>query len=412
MKMFLSGAGLACIVAMSAVACFEKEWTTAPHRTVSEVIAPRNQHHYAEEPPSIGDGDTVILVCGVTVPEDYDWVKDTALGNGEGEVFLLENYHKKLSLKSGYSHGVSPDPDSHHIIGCDLYTDFSFTNETVLKKNGEELFRYEGRERIRWILPDGEAVRTLGIRRNGDGFSLRENGEAVLVRENGTIVHGLHTDSGHNYFLYRRVSAGISTVFLVEDGLESPVSIPETDGEIADMVVWGQELHILYRCNNGFRVRSSIWDLNTKMLEYKWTDLHFVMTPDGPFVSGTAENTRTYTAQTILFGPGGVMAQFNKPGCKVLYDGIGCAAYCDPGFGYVVEFPDPMKWNELGNMRIMSDGCADFKDGIFALALSSNDGRSCPAVRVGGKEKNIKTHGYLSGISIMLPRTKSSNHQD
>lgn len=412
MKMFLPGAGFACIIAMSATSCFEKEWTTAPHHTISEVIAPRNQHHYVEDTPEVGDGDTIVFVCGVTVPENYDWVRDTALGNGEGEVFLLENYRKKVSLKSGYSHGVSPDPDTHHIIGGDLYTDFSFSSETVLKKNGEELFRYEGRERIPWILQDGDVVRTLGVRRNGDGFSLRENGEAVLVRESGTIVHGLHTDSGHNYFLYKRVSAGISTVFLVEDGLESPISLPETDGEISDMVVWGQELHILYRCINGFRVRSSKWDLNTKMLEYKWTDLHFVMTEDGPFVSGTAENTRTYTAQTILFGPDGVKARFSKPGCTVLYDKGGCAAYCNPENGYVVEFPEPAKLNELGNMRMMSDACADYKDGVFALALSSNDWENCPKVRIDGKEKIIKNHGYLSGISIRLPTTKSSSHQN
>lgn len=412
MKTFVPEAAIVCIVAISAQSCFEKDWTTAQRRTVSDVIAPRNQHFYIEEAGPVSDADTVVHICGVSVPENYDWVRDTALGNGEGEVFLLENYRRKVSLKSGYSYGISPDPDTHHIIGGDLYTDFSFSNETVLKKNGEELFRYEGRERIPWILSDGEAVRTLGVRRSGGGFSLRENGEAVLVRENGTIVHGLHTDSGHNYFLYRRVSAGISTVFLVEDGLESPVSLPESDGEISDMVVWGQELHILYRCNNGFRVRSSKWDLNTKMLEYKWTDLHFVMTEDGPFVCGTAENTRTYTAQTIMCGPDGVKGQFSKPGCRVLYNGESCVAYCNSGNGYVVEFPNPMKWNELENLRMMSDGCADYKGGTFALALSSNDGKSSPRVRIDGKEKIIKTNGYLSGISIRLPTTKSSSHQN
>lgn len=412
MKTFVPEAAIVCIVAISAQSCFEKDWTTAQRRTVSDVIAPRNQHFYIEEAGPVSDADTVVHICGVSVPENYDWVRDTALGNGEGEVFLLENYRRKVSLKSGYSYGISPDPDTHHIIGGDLYTDFSFSNETVLKKNGEELFRYEGRERIPWILSDGEAVRTLGVRRSGGGFSLRENGEAVLVRENGTIVHGLHTDSGHNYFLYRRVSAGISTVFLVEDGLESPVSIPEADDEIADMVVWNQELHILYRSNNGFRVRSSKWDLNTKMLEYKWTELHFVMTEDGPFVSGTAENTRTYTAQTILYGPDGRKWLFSKPGCRILYNEETCVAYCESGNGYVVEFPNATKWNELENMRMMCDACADYKGGVFALALSSNSGKSSPRVRIDGKEKIIKIHGYLSGISITLPRTKFSNHQD
>lgn len=412
MKTFLSGAGLACIIAISATSCFEKEWTASPRRTVSETIAPKNQHFYMEEAEPVSDADTVIHICGVSVPESYDWVRDTALGNGEGEVFLLENYRKKVSLKSGYSYGISPDPDSHHIIGGDLYTDFSFASETVLKRNGEELFRYEGRERIHWILPDGEVLRTLGIGRSGDGFSLRENGEPVLVREHGTIVHGLHSDSGHNYFLYKRVSAGISTIFLVEDGLESPVFNPETDGEISDMVIWKQELHILYRCNNGFRVRSSNWDLNTKMLEYQWTELHFVLTEEGPFVSGTAENARTYTTQTIMCGPDGRKWLFSKPGCKVLYDGEDSVAYCDSGNGYVVEFPNQTKWNELENLRIMGDACADYKGGTFALALSSNNGKSSPVVRIDGKEKSIKTHGYLSGISITLPRTKSLNHQN
>ena len=54
-----------------------------------------------------------------------------------------------------------------------LYTDNLDGTETVIRRDGEELFRYPGRESLRGFLLVGGKVHTLGQNLDGDGFAYR-----------------------------------------------------------------------------------------------------------------------------------------------------------------------------------------------------------------------------------------------
>ena len=60
--------------------------------------------------------DTAIFMTAVSFPEDYDWRRDTSLGNVRGSIELYRNGEKILSVPAGSGSRVSLDPDLHHLV--------------------------------------------------------------------------------------------------------------------------------------------------------------------------------------------------------------------------------------------------------------------------------------------------------
>lgn len=180
--------------------------------------------------------DTSVFVTAVSFPEDYDWRRDTSLGNVRGSIELYRNGEKVLSVPAGAGSLARLDPDLHHLMGGHLYTESCTEGETVVGRDGEELFSYPGRELLCGLLVEEDDVYTLGQNRSGNGFSLRCNGVEIMSNGKGCIaVHmsdnpeyptgALYRDGGHLYFSYREsLTAGSGKVwYIVEDGEETPV---------------------------------------------------------------------------------------------------------------------------------------------------------------------------------------------
>ena len=171
-------------------------------------------------------------ITGIEYPQGYNWMPDLG-SNAEGAVlFLMKEDERVLEIPVGYGHCVSADADMHRCIDGHLYTDFSTDQETVVKKDGVEMFRFFGREMIICMLDRDDGIHTLGQPRSGTGWVYRRNGEIILYKGSGQILHGLYMDGESICFSYMdpiETSGGVRNLYYtVKDG--SPQSKPFPSG--------------------------------------------------------------------------------------------------------------------------------------------------------------------------------------
>lgn len=133
------------------------------------------------------------------------------------------------SFDTGESSCIGTDPDTHHWLNGNLYTEYNLYDQTVISRNGKELFRYEGKEFLKGLLEIDGDIWTLGQNSSGRGFSLRCNGDEVLKRTDGVIFgdlaswthEGLYLDSGKICFCYLRETVSTNNLYKVIDSKES-----------------------------------------------------------------------------------------------------------------------------------------------------------------------------------------------
>lgn len=196
--------------------------------------------------------DVSVFVSAVVVPDTYDWHRDTACGASACTLILVRDGETVLAIPTGSAAEVGTDPDTHHLIGGHLYTEYSSPSETVIRRDGAELFRYEGREVLLGLLEDGESIYTLGRNRSGEGFCLRRDGEVLLRQNSGTVFGSFsHSSYGRTGALYRDGGAVCfcyrngSSCFIVKDGSPSPVNLGISASRVGDMHVFGSEAYAI-----------------------------------------------------------------------------------------------------------------------------------------------------------------------
>ena len=171
-----------------------------------------------------------LYIAAVEYPEGYDWVRDTARGTVDARMLLFKDGECVLSLPAGDRARIGTDPDTHHLIGGNLYTTWSDGKRTCIKCNGEDLFDYEGGESITGLLVRDGAVWTLGSKIRGQGYAFRYNGTALSDNPQGTLIGSLYEDRGDICYAYGiSIQAGNYTIhkyFLADGGEEKEVSIP------------------------------------------------------------------------------------------------------------------------------------------------------------------------------------------
>lgn len=158
-------------------------------------------------PDYIEDADNtraMTVVTGVEYPEGYDWNAWNPSCSASPSLVVFSDGEKVLSIPVSEGASVSEDIDMHRYAGGHLYTDFCTDSETVISRDGRELFRYAGRERIVFLAESGGHVLTLGESRDGQGFSSRSDGLPVFLGMAGTVFQnaGL-SPSGKLRFFYR-----------------------------------------------------------------------------------------------------------------------------------------------------------------------------------------------------------------
>ena len=175
---------------------------------------------------------SIWYAVGVDYPYDYDWLEGKDQGPVKCSLKVFANGVPLMKVPVGDVYEISSDPDMHRMIDGDLYTDYSTQTETVVRKNGSILFRYDAREMMLDMMVVEHDVYTLGQSRSGEGFSFRKNGEVLFSKSSGyafpgSLHHGVQMcfafcepivgeqDNVERYFVYR--GGNVSQVALRED---------------------------------------------------------------------------------------------------------------------------------------------------------------------------------------------------
>ena len=166
-------------LALLAAACTRDPLFPGTPRSSHDPASGRRDSLATETPP----GEHVYLTA-VRFPDGYAWDLDTCAVQGEVWIDLYRDGERIRSLPAG----VSVHPDMHRYVGGHVYMDWSTDTETVVSRDGAELFRFEGREAVRGFLVREDGVHTLGQDRDGEGFTYRIDGRILYRSETGAVL--------------------------------------------------------------------------------------------------------------------------------------------------------------------------------------------------------------------------------
>ena len=182
-----------------------------------------------------------LYVTGLDYPDGYDWRADPENGTVKCSLVVFADGRPVMKIPVGEEYHVSPDPDMHRMIGGHIYTDYSDDDETIIKKDGQEIFRYEGREMILGMAVRGDDIYTLGQPRRGNGFAYRKNGQAVIVKSKGYAFPRLQSVEDSLCFAYSEpietASGEIERYYHVVNGRTMQVGVREDVRKVWDVIM-------------------------------------------------------------------------------------------------------------------------------------------------------------------------------
>ncbi len=206
-----------------------------------------------EEEEEVPQERMVLCMSGIEYPNGYDWLRDEMYGLVECRLFLEAEGKRVLEIDVADTTYVASDHDMHRIVDGHIYTDFSTSEETIIKRDGAEVLRYPSREAISGLIIKDSTIHTLGISRNGWGFTYRQNGKVVLEKKNGHIIRSLHEDEGRICFSYHESLSEYEKVykyFLFKGNTVLQIADSEQITEVSDIISLGGKTHFLAKEKN------------------------------------------------------------------------------------------------------------------------------------------------------------------
>ncbi len=194
----------------------------------------------------VGDnGGTGALqqICYMTALDyrsGYNWLADQERGSVKCSLIVYADGRQIMKVPVGEEYEVGSDPDMHRIINGHLYTDYSTVDQTVIKRDGIQMFRYPGRESICGMRVSGEDIYTVGQNRSGEGFSYRKNGEVLMSRDAGGVIGSVNT--GHDdmpfafYETIKSAEGNISRYYISRGGKVSQVAVRDDIQKVWDIM--------------------------------------------------------------------------------------------------------------------------------------------------------------------------------
>ena len=355
--------------------------------------------------------DTVLFLSAVRVQDGYDWLRDTACGAAEAQVLLLRDYEPICTLQSGYRHCVSTDPDTHHLLDGHLYTEFATEKETVIKRDGEELFRYEGREKLRGLLLRDGALYTLGQDRSGNGCTLRRNGTVCYRSESGRIAGDFHQpgfgksgalyeQGGHLYFTLFPDRNDVRTCCLVKDNYGTQVKLPPRALRVWDLRAGPSGTFLLYADEMRIALQTPSGTMNVS--PNIWTSACLLST-DPPAVFCNIGTDEEQGGMGMYYRKGSAGQRLEGAGYSImaLPDGTFAAALPLPNGSVRLLAPDGST-ERLDSCLFFSHPCLSTLGKRMTVALSPTDTDASPFVWENGKRRELGWPGFLTGAELAL----------
>ncbi|MBO4447824.1 MAG: hypothetical protein J5764_06840 [Bacteroidales bacterium] len=361
------------------------------------------------------EADTVLLLTAVSVPEDYDWHRDTAAGVSSCELFLYKDMELAAVYGTGPQFCISADPDSHHLIGGHLYTEYVSDSETVIKRDGEELFRYSGREYLVGLLPFGSSVYTLGRLRSGGGCRFRKNGELLLELEDCRIfgdfsssaygrTGALYRDGDHFCFCYEDLSG---KCWKVQDEELWRVDKPSSAEEVIDIKIHDSKEYLLYSGSLMSYLKTphktytmGYFDWSSAGIAIEEGDIYAVGNRKGRDLSGIFHGTGPDSAFMPVSGPA---VSFSSPAYFIYHSGAEAYALIPEGDGFVVEDGEDVLF-EIPDSYVFTRDCAALTDAGLAIGVNPRQKGKRPYLLCEDEEYIININGYISSVALEIKR--------
>lgn len=352
---------------------------------------------------------SVWYMTGFDYPEDYDWRSDPVAGEVKCSLVVFANGIPMMKVPVGHEYEVSSDPDMHRMVGSDLYTDYSTDSLTVIRKNGQRMFSYPGREMIVGMYVDGEDVYTLGQSRSGKGFTYRRNGELLMGRSNGTLFDTFFkTDAGCAFVFYESVMSESETLeryFICIEGVVSQIAVREDITKVWDVLYKDGRLFYIATIV-GFKqpVLVSEDSMHSLVLgkQTVMRTCRFVPSASGVAVDCVAQHITAGTYTGGFWRDGKIESTF-PTGFLPIYscaweDGICCILE-----GVTTGRQKIFRTGEIYEMpegyAVMGTCPMAVADGILYVGLTPSEGKE-PQVWKDGELQPVKLNGYISSISV------------
>lgn len=195
---------------------------------------------------SIEADKRICYMTGLDYPKDYNWRNDSEAGSVKCSLTVFADGRTIMKVPVGNSHFISSDSDRHRVIYGHLYTDFCTDSETIIKKDGKEIFRFAGNESIKGMAVKGEDVFTLGQPGNGQGFTYRKNGITVLENDKGKLFPDFKVENDSIFFSFSEpvesATDRLERYYHVEEGRIRQVAMREDVKKVWDIIRHGSRI--------------------------------------------------------------------------------------------------------------------------------------------------------------------------
>ncbi len=345
----------------------------------------------SEELPDLSDSKSLYF-CGVIKSHDKE------------QLVLYKDGVQQFCVDCSEDTHISSDADSHFLIDGALYTTYSSYQKTYIKKNGEELIEYEGKEHIKEMLLDNETIWTLCIPYNSSGFNIRKNDE-LAFSVNDAIPISFYMDQKDLLCTYTTELAGNKIWHVVKNTNSSQIENPHKNNLI-DIKTKGDE--IWYLTKDGQHISSSHNDIiynyelpygfsfiSGELLPLKENEYCAIIHLKANFSSMLADLICIEDKQ-MLSGAGEACYYYtsNRPERRICL-----SRNCEKL--YISDF----EGNEtvFENVVFPTRHCACQDDGKIYVCISQKDNTKNPFIWSEGKKTDIKIKGTLTGICISHP---------
>ena len=358
--------------------------------------------------------DTTLYLSAVMVPRNYDWRRDSAYGGAGCELMLLKNGIKAVSMPTGPAAEVSPNPSSHHIIGGHLYTEYSSSSGTVLRRDGVQVCRYDEPEVLYGILPMGEQLYTLGMERDGDAVTLRRNGEPLLRQLSASVFGGfsgagsgptgaLYEDDGHCCFCFRKGN----DCYKVVDGVMERVNVVKSASGIADMRIFRSGVYytIVSPVQTLLYMPSSVTVMPSA---YRWGGLELFLADGELWFAG--KGLRNSAWHTVCAPVGSASSPsdyrvFDGRDTFVYASGEDCYCVDISGGGVKVSDPGEALCYTRDSCFFFTRSCAYAKGKTFYMALTPKEKELPPLIWKDGDGRPFDMNGYFTGMEVEVSQS-------
>lgn len=391
-------------------------------RTGSEDMSSRNERDLSDSTEAEA---SALYVTGVEFAEGYDWHRDSSGGAEVCRILVFKDGKRILSVPAGGSANAASAPDMHRFIGGHLYTDYSSNTETIISRDGEELFRYGGREMMCGFLVRADGVYTLGQNRKGEGLSLRKDGTELFNAAVGRVIGdmenpccesgALYEDAGDIVFCYRNSSetagtAGYTAYYVVRGGKAEQLMMDKNIEYVYDIRYIGGVRHMVAKTSTS-QILAYAGDKIVKLDESvggRHQLANFRILSDGGKVFVKADRTYNLwddSENSVIWDMSG--DEYNTTQFHIALDFYvkdGAIAYpytfgdIVNGIGIIDRDGNNDTYFVSGRYIMMGSACAVFKGEEFHVGLSPLDQGYPIVLRRENVADTLRFNGYITSV--------------